>query len=428
MPQLARCVSGLGPCVVRELRPGEQPASSLAQALEVPRGTALVVADRVAALLADRAADARLLVVIDQLEELFTLAGAIERAAFLAALRAFGVERRCAVVVALRADFFGALMESDLWAERRGKLSRIEVSPLRGEALRDAIMFDAAPDPRAAASRGLRAAVELIAADRGAGPIRAVLCVRLGAMCMFTVKVVRIEATRIFARKTAADRQLVIYEMKVSAPTTGAMVLPIPVVPGSGEGAGAVRFVALDHVPTFFEQLDQLFERDQVIVGGRGRSASAPTLEVHRVGAFEASYVPTLADFERLDPRFRMPRGTLDSIPGYADWGFAVFQLAPTPELAQIHPMGFEFKTRAPDQLFFPTVHCHKGEIPDYAVFDHLLYAQGVYGLADWKRQRYHDGLTDKVAALLDPKADVNRFRLTGFRANEDTWADLTRR
>jgi hypothetical protein len=36
--------------------------------------------------------------------------------------------------------------------------------------------------------------------------------------------------------------------------------------------------------------------------------------------------------------------------------------------------------------------------------------------------------LTDKVAALLDPKADVNRFRLTGFRANEDTWADLTRR
>jgi Novel STAND NTPase 1 len=30
-------------------------------------------------------------------------------------------------------------MESDLWAERRGQLSRIEVSPLRGEALCEAI-------------------------------------------------------------------------------------------------------------------------------------------------------------------------------------------------------------------------------------------------------------------------------------------------
>jgi hypothetical protein len=52
------------------------------------------------------------LLVIDQLEELFTLASARERDAFLAALRALRAERRCAVVVTLRADFFGALMES----------------------------------------------------------------------------------------------------------------------------------------------------------------------------------------------------------------------------------------------------------------------------------------------------------------------------
>jgi hypothetical protein len=72
---------------------------------------------------------------------MFTVASAGERDAFLAALRALRAERRCAVIVTLRADFFGALMESSLWPESRGRdqLSRIEVSPLRGQALRDAI-------------------------------------------------------------------------------------------------------------------------------------------------------------------------------------------------------------------------------------------------------------------------------------------------
>jgi WD40 repeat protein len=139
LPRLARGVAGLGPFVVRELRPGEQPAARLGQELEGPTGGPLVVADRVAALLAHRGPSALLLIVVDQLEELFTLAGADERDRFLEALRALRAEQRCAAVFTLRADFFGALMESTLWAERRGQLSRVEVSPLRGESLRAAI-------------------------------------------------------------------------------------------------------------------------------------------------------------------------------------------------------------------------------------------------------------------------------------------------
>jgi hypothetical protein len=143
LPRLARGVTGLGMFVVRELRPSEQPAVRLGQALEIPAGEGLAVANRVAALLAHRAPSVSLLLVIDQLEELFTLANASERAPFLDALRALRVERRCAVVFMLRADFFGALMESPLWAERRGQLSRVEVSPLRDEALREAIALPA---------------------------------------------------------------------------------------------------------------------------------------------------------------------------------------------------------------------------------------------------------------------------------------------
>ncbi|HEX7842251.1 MAG TPA: CHAT domain-containing protein [Kofleriaceae bacterium] len=143
LPRLARGVTGLGMFVVRELRPSEQPTARLGQALEVPAGEGLAVADRVAALLAHRAPSVSLLLVVDQLEELFTLANASERALFLDALRALRAERRCVVVFTLRADFFGVLMESTLWAERRGQLSRVEVSPLRDEALREAIAVPA---------------------------------------------------------------------------------------------------------------------------------------------------------------------------------------------------------------------------------------------------------------------------------------------
>jgi hypothetical protein len=139
LPRLARGVAGLGPFVVREVRPGEQPAARLGEALEVPAREPLIVADRVAALLAHRDPSASLLIVVDQLEELFTLAGAEEQTRFLDALRALRTEHRCAAVFILRADFFGALMESTLWAERRGQLSRVEVSPLHGESLREAI-------------------------------------------------------------------------------------------------------------------------------------------------------------------------------------------------------------------------------------------------------------------------------------------------
>jgi hypothetical protein len=90
-------------------------------------------------LLAHRAPGASALVVVDQLEELFTQASADQRAAFLDALRALRTEPRCAVIYTLRADFSGALMESPLWPERPAQLSRVDVTPLRGTALREAI-------------------------------------------------------------------------------------------------------------------------------------------------------------------------------------------------------------------------------------------------------------------------------------------------
>jgi len=186
---------------------------------------------------------------------------------------------------------------------------------------------------------------------------------------------VHVSATNIFARMIAPGVQALAYGMNLTAAREVAMILPLPVVPGSGEDA--VKFVSLEQHPRMFDDLAQLFELGAPLARKGGpalRFAPQATLVVHAIGAFIASYVPTRADFARLDPRFRLPEVLFDAVPHYADYGFAVFQLAPGK--VTVHPMALTFPTRAPDRLFFPTVHVHDGRFHRTARFDHALYYQ----------------------------------------------------
>src|SRR4029079_513166 len=97
-------------------------------------------------------------------------------------------------------------------------------------------------------------------------------------------------------------------------------------------------------------------------------------LPVIPVGSFEASFVPTVNDFSRLDERFRLPGNAFDKLAGYKKYGFAVFKLKPGEQ--KVHPMAFEFPTASTSRLFFPTVHIHDGKVHDRAGFDHALYCQ----------------------------------------------------
>jgi hypothetical protein len=136
LPRLTRGILGLGPCLVRSLRPGEHPTQRLAQLLEGDVRTPSLAVD---ALLARHAPATTLVLFIDQLEELFVLTDGDERARFLAALLALRRDPRCVLVFTLRADFYGAVAESTLWADQHGRISRVDVAPLRGAALRAAI-------------------------------------------------------------------------------------------------------------------------------------------------------------------------------------------------------------------------------------------------------------------------------------------------
>jgi len=89
------------------IRPGHRPLATLRRALRTPDAAA----DPVATALASIAADSRLLIVVDQFEEAFTLCQhAAERAAFLDALVAPAArgDGRYLAVLAMRADVYGA--------------------------------------------------------------------------------------------------------------------------------------------------------------------------------------------------------------------------------------------------------------------------------------------------------------------------------
>jgi hypothetical protein len=84
----------------------------------------------------------RLVTVLDQAERAFLLPEKEERIRLLALLDRLRRVDRCVVLLIMRADFYADLMTSVLWPLERGE--RIEIAPLRGPALREAITRPAA--------------------------------------------------------------------------------------------------------------------------------------------------------------------------------------------------------------------------------------------------------------------------------------------
>lgn len=246
-------------------------------------------------------------------------------------------------------------------------------------------------------------------------------------MCIFSQKVDSVSATRIFARGTDKAEQYVSYGMKMRSQSDVAMILPIPVRKGSGEKA--VTFINLREYAVLFRDLERGFPQPP-----RSRSLGAANkavdsveknLEVHQVGAFEASFVPTLRDFTRLDRRFRLPDGTWEQLPRYSSYGFVVFKFRPGEH--EPHPMAFRFPRADPRKLFFPTVHIHDGKVREKAKFDHVLYAQfpeaGTPLLFGWKESTGPAEAfvnIEKAKKLVDGESHVYRKSMRGMLKNAD--------
>jgi hypothetical protein len=194
-------------------------------------------------------------------------------------------------------------------------------------------------------------------------------------MCCF-VGNVEVFDTNLFARLTGRGSQFLVYQMRYQAAQPTAMILPLPVALPAREES--IRWIDLKGYPEFFSKLTALFPERQPLSIGCSKAETTDeakgAIAVHQVGDFVASFVPRLTDFARLDPRFTLPKGVWDKFPQCHDYGFAVFQLAQLG--GQPHPIAFEFPTRWPDKLYFPTIHIHDGQVHSEEHFDHALYSQ----------------------------------------------------
>jgi len=237
---------------------------------------------------------------------------------------------------------------------------------------------------------------------------------------------VRVRDTQIFARLEGTT-QLIAYAMQLRAPGDGAMILPIPVRPGCDEHE--VEFIDLSAAPELFTLLNAAFVGPEPALprgGLRLPIRSRARLVVHQVGAFEASFVPGVAEFDRLDPRFRLPDAVWSQLP-VAGFGFAVFKLRDTHGSVHVHPMAFRFPTRDPARIFFPTLHVHDGEAHDSADFDHALYYQRADASVHPDHARARDDASVRLAAecsrgLVIADVPLARLTISGTQQNADTW------
>lgn len=241
-------------------------------------------------------------------------------------------------------------------------------------------------------------------------------------MCIFSRPIITVASTCIFARLNPEGQQYLAYSMTCDLPEEMAMILPIPVARDSEQ---VLEWLDLSSCPKLFFWLEHAFSPPSR--GGlrsRGGGGRRDYLEVVDVGSFEASYVPQLSDFDRLDPRFRLDTSVWAKLPQYVDYGFAVFKLKGGSH--KVHPMGFRFSTRYPDQLFFPTVHVHDGEVCEREKFDHDLYCQSstAPGKGPWVKSYIGLGLKipphENTKRMVDRNLPGYKLRLSGDLPNRD--------
>jgi hypothetical protein len=221
--------------------------------------------------------------------------------------------------------------------------------------------------------------------------------------------------------------------MSIEARDELAMILPLPARVPAGEKD--VEFINLKGYPEFFSDLDTGFRPSPptgstLLMRDEATSASA-TLAVVKVGDFEASFVPSVKDFARLDERFRLDHNVWKKLPSYQTYSFAVFKLKPG--AMTVHPMAFSFPRRDLRTVFFPTVHIHDGKVHEKAEFDHTICCQSRpeerLSIHEWEESYMHPvGFmqVNKTKGIILPEQHCYRRKMQGLLANRDTFLAVT--
>jgi WD40 repeat protein/ABC-type oligopeptide transport system ATPase subunit len=140
-----------GKWLIKSLRPGQTASETPMQKLAKELGgenlndsqTVEQYNQLINSLLEQENPEAKILLIIDQFEELFAPSTTKEQAKlFITTIKSLRQVERISLILAMRADFYPDLMNSKLWSLQ--EFERVEIAPLRGEKLREAIVTPAA--------------------------------------------------------------------------------------------------------------------------------------------------------------------------------------------------------------------------------------------------------------------------------------------
>jgi hypothetical protein len=203
-------------------------------------------------------------------------------------------------------------------------------------------------------------------------------------MCIILAQVEHVASTKIFTCLTENQtQQFLVYSNEVHTnEEDNAMILPVP-------NPESVRFVNLKKYANLFDDLEANFYKSRRssfnMYASLSRSAALdpvdrPRLVVHDVGAYSASIVPSVNDFDRIDTaHFTIPddlerilRETYDS-----QFGFIVCKLKQGKH--NYHPFAYIHAKHSNNLLFIPTLHYHPHGYglarSVEADWDHMIYS-----------------------------------------------------
>ena len=254
-------------------------------------------------------------------------------------------------------------------------------------------------------------------------------------MCIISLTVEQVNATKIFSCFTEDEtRQFVIYSNQVTTNhENNMMILPVP-------NPNSVDLINLSQYPDFFEDCQKNFHRynPPQLYATRSLAASLdhyerPPLPVFNVGSYIASIVPSVLDFDRLNPRhFPVPVDLHNVLRHQYDneFGFICCRLKRGNH--SYHPFAYSHSKHSGGLMFLPTFHYHphgSSSVRHFdADWDHVIYTVGTD--LDSTRQdnyRFQPSNEFKIYKLPEDVRWISKYRMSrwtksGSGKNKDIW------